>query len=171
MAPNKYLDYSTTLGHPARTAANDSSAGVADAGKIVALNASGKVDTTMMPTGFGDEVVSLVTSENLAAGNLVNVYNNGGVPTARKADGSVTGKPCNGFVLAATTSPAAALVYFDGLNTGVTGLTAGRVFLDQATPGLATVTVPVTAGGIAQCVGTATAAGSLDFEAQEPIAI
>lgn len=171
MTANKYLDYSTSLGHPIRTQATDSSAGAGDAGKIVALDSNGKLASTMMPTGYGDETVSVVTSENLAAGNLVNIYDNSGTATARKADGSTTGKQCDGFVIAATTSPAAAVVYFDGFNNSVTGLTAGRIYLSQTTPGLATSTIPTTAGGIAQVVGRAVSATSLDFEAEDPIAL
>lgn len=169
---DKYLDYDTTLGHPARKTPVVTSAGAGDAGKIGALDANGKWDPTFMPTGFGDEVASYVTSENLVAGNLVNIYNNAGVQTARKADGSVTGKQCDGFVIASTTSPAAALVYSDGFNNACTGLTGGRVFLSQVTPGLATNTIPTVAGGIAQCVGhSGGSATILDFEAQDPIAL
>lgn len=171
MAAQKPLQYDATLGHAKAVTAVESSAGAGDEGKVVALNASGKVDATMMPTGFGDETDSIVTSENLAAGNLVNVYNNSGVVTARKADGSTTGKACDGFVLASSVSPAAALVYFDGHNDQCTGLTGGRVYLSQVTPGLATNTIPTTAGGIAQCVGRAVTTTSLDFEAQDPIAL
>lgn len=168
---DKYLDYDTGLGHPKRNTPVVTSAGAGDAGKLAALDANGKWDPTTMPTGFGDETASIVTSENLVAGNLVNVYNNAGTPTARKADGSTTGKQCDGFVIAASTSPAAALVYFDGFNNSVTGLLGGPVYLSQTTPGLATNTIPTTAGGIAQRVGRAVTATSLDFEAEEPIAL
>lgn len=171
MAGNPYLAFDTTLGHPRQNTGTQTSAGAGDAGKIVALDANGKLASTMMPTGFGDETVSIVTSENLAAGNLVNIYDNAGTTTARKADGSTTGKQCDGYVIAATTSPAAATVYFEGFNNSVTGLTGGPVYLSQTTPGLATNTIPTTAGGLAQRVGRAVSATSLDFEPNDPIAL
>lgn len=171
MAGDRYLDYDTTLGHAKRQTATQTSAGAGDAGKIPALDANGKLASTMMPTGFGDETADFVTSENLVAGNLVNIYNNAGTATARKADGSTTGKRCHGFVAASTTSPASATVYFDGFNNNCSGLTGGDVYLSQVTPGLATSTVPSTAGGIAQRVGAGASATSLDFEANDPVAL
>lgn len=169
MAGDTYIDYNTTTGNPKRKTSTQTSAGAGDAGKIPALDANGKLATTMMPTGFGDETASYVTSDSLVAGNLVNVYNNAGVPTARLADGSVTTKRACGYVAAVTTSPAVAVVYGAGFNNNCSGLVAGDVFLSQVTPGLATNTVPTTAGGIAQKVGTAASATSLDFEPSIPI--
>ena len=145
------------------------SAGAEDSGKLPALDAAGKLDTSFMPTGIGADTASIVTSENLVSGNLVNIYDVAGTPTARKAD-ATTDKRAHGFVLAATTSPAAAVVYFEGSNTGVTGLTAGTQFL-LTTPGLCGVTAPSAAGNIVQVVGVATAAGVLNFEAQDPLVL
>jgi hypothetical protein len=152
--------------------AKNSSAGVGDAGKIPQLDANGLLSNSMMPVGVGPDTASIVTSENLAVGNLVNVYDNAGTPTARKADATAEGKECHGFVLAATTSPAAALVYFEGKITGLTGLTAGvRQYVSASTPGGVTATAPSSAGNVAQCVGLAISTTVLSFEPQEPITI
>lgn len=145
------------------------SAGAGDAGKIPALDAAGKLDTSLMPTGVAADTQSIVTSENLAAGDLVNVFNSAGTPKARKADASTTGKEAVGFVLAAVTAPAAATVYFEGSNTQVTGLTGGPQFLDPANPGKSTHTAPTTAGQLVQRVGVATAAAVLNFENGTPV--
>ena len=97
----------------------NSSAGAGDAAKLPLLDANGRLDNTMMPVGIGADTASIVTSENLTAGNLVNIYDNAGTATARKADATTTGKEAMGFVLAGTTSPAAATVYFEGRITGL----------------------------------------------------
>lgn len=169
MAAAKYLTRSA--GRTTLASATVTSAGAADDGKIPALDSTGRLSSTMMPTGIGADTASIVTSENLAAGDLVNVYNNGGTPTARKADASVTGKEAVGFVLAGSTSPAAALVYFEGQVTGLTGMTPGaRQYLSGTTPGQRTET-PVTSptNSVDQFVGTALSATVLSFEPDDAI--
>jgi hypothetical protein len=145
------------------------SAGAGDAGKLVALDGAGKLDTSLMPTGVGADTQSIVSSENLAAGDLVNVFNSAGTPKVRKADASTSGKEANGFVLAVVVAPAAATVYFEGSNTQVTGLTGGKQYLDPANPGRTTHTAPTTAGQLVQPVGSATAAAVLNFESGTPV--
>jgi hypothetical protein len=146
------------------------SAGAGDSGKLPALDAAGKLDTSFMPTGIGADTSSIVSSENLAAGDLVNIWNNTGTANVRKADAAVAGKEAHGFVLAAVTSPAAATVYFEGSNTGVTGLTPGPQFL-SATAGLCTATAPSAAGNVVQRVGFATSATNVNFQSQTPVVL
>lgn len=150
-------------------AANQTSAGAGDAGKIPALDASGRLDTSMMPVGIGADTQSIVSSENLAAGDLVNIWNSTGAKV-RKADASTSGKEAHGFVLAAVTAPAAATVYFEGNNTQVTGLTPGVQFL-STTPGLATGTAPSAAGNVVQRVGFASTATNLNFTSGDPVVL
>lgn len=163
MPGNKYLTIDSATGRAKEAASTQTSAGAGDAGKIVALDAAGRLDNTMMPVGIGADTQSIVTSENLSAGNLVNIYNNGGVATARKADATTAGKEAHGFVLSSTTSPAAATVYFEGTVTGLSGLTPGNQFL-STTPGLSDETPPNATGNVIQSVGTATSATTLNFE-------
>lgn len=143
------------------------SAGAADAGKIVALNASGKLDDSVMPAGIGADNASVLTSEALAAGDLVNIYNNAGTANARKADASTVGKEAHGFVKQAYGSGVLAVIYAEGNNDQVTGLTPGRQYL-STTPGLSTHTPPSASGNVVQPVGVATAAANLSFEADDP---
>lgn len=145
------------------------SAGAGDAGKIPALDAAGKLDTSVMPTGIGADTALIQASENLAAGDLVNVHNSGGA-RVRKADATTSGKEAHGFVLSAVTSGNNATVYFEGSNTQVTGLTPGPQYL-STTAGLATGTAPSGSGNVVQRVGVATAAAVLNFEAQSPIVL
>lgn len=146
------------------------SAGAGDANKIVALDDTGKLDETLLPTGIGPEVKLLPASENLAAGDYVNVWNDAGTVRVRKADATSPGKPADGFVRAAFTSGNDATVYTDGQNDQVSGMTAGDVFL-STTAGLGTNTAPSTAGNVVQRVGTAVSATEVVFERGAPITL
>lgn len=146
------------------------SAGVGSAGKVVALDGAGRIDTTMMPVGIGADTASIVASENLAAGDLVNVWNDAGTAKVRKADASVTGKEAHGFVLSAVSSAASATVYFEGTNTAVTGRTPGKQYL-STTPGSTTTTAPSGAGNVVQIVGFATSATALNFQSGVPVVL
>ena len=168
MAGNKYIK--NNAGTLTEEASVQASAGAGDAGKIPALDATGRIDNSMMPTGIGADTSSIVSSENLAAGDLVNIWNNTGTANVRKADATTAGKEAHGFVLSAVTAPAAATVYFEGSNTGVTGLTPGPQFL-ATTAGLCTVTAPSAAGNVVQRVGFATSATNVNFQSQTPVVL
>lgn len=149
----------------------NSSAGAGDAAKLVALDAAGRIDATMMPVGIGADTATVaVSSDTLVAGNLVNIYNNASVATVRKADATIVGKEAHGFVLAGTTSPAAAVVYFEGTISGLTGLTPGVQFL-ATTAGGSTATAPSASGNVVQRVGFATSATSMNFQSQPPVTL
>lgn len=148
-----------------------SSTGATDAGKIVALDASGKLDTSVMPSGIGAETKVCATSENLSAGELVNLYNDSGTIKARKADAS-NGRRAHGYVLASVTSPNNATVYLEGTITGLTGKTPGAAYyLSGATAGDVTATAPSTAGYLSQEIGYALSATEITFEPQQPITL
>lgn len=154
-------------GVPTQTAAA-TVGGAANAYQVPALGPTGQLDPTMMPTGVGADVASLATTEALAAGAQVNVWSNSGVTSARNADSTATGKPTVGFVLAAVASGAQAQVYFDGLITGLSGLTPGATYFLGAVGAL--VTAPPTAvGSVTQQVGTAVNATTLQFAPQMQI--
>lgn len=152
------------------TSASQTSTGVADAGKIVALDESGRIDSTMMPVGFGDDVALIQASENLASGEWVNVWNSAGSFRVRKADGTTEGKETHGFVLENVTSGQNAKVYFEGTNNQVTGQTPGRVFL-STTAGQGAATAPTGTGNIVQIIGFATSATSVNFQYNQPIVL
>lgn len=147
-----------------------SSAGAGNADDIVALDATGRIDSSMMPVGIGAETKSVLASENLAAGDWVNVYNNAGTANVRKADATSAGKPADGFVLASVTSGNNAVVYTDGINTQLTGLTVGDVFL-ATTAGAGTGTAPSGASQVVQRVGKAVSATEVVYERGDPITL
>lgn len=146
-----------------------SSAGAGDAGKTVTLDGAGRIDSTMMPVGIGADTASIQASENLAAGDFVNIHNASGA-RVRKADATTAGKEAHGFVLGAVSSGANATVYFEGTNTGVSGMTPGTVFL-HTTAGGATGTAPSGSGNVVQKLGVAVSATAINFERGEPIVL
>lgn len=154
MAAQKPLQL--VAGVPTEVSALDSSAGAGDAGKIVALDAAGLLNANMMPAGIGQNLDSIVSFENLAAGDFVNIFDDTGTIKVRKADAN--GKKAHGFVLAAVTAPAAASVYGPGeLNSQLSGLTIGAEYFLSETPGAVTTTAPTTSGAYVQPLGVAKA--------------
>lgn len=104
------------------------SAGAGDAGKYIQTDASGKIDNSLLPSGVGVNQVVVPTSENLAAGDFVQIYNVTGTLTGRKADNS-NGRAAWGYVEAAVTSPANATVKrLNTTNASRTGLTGGSEY-------------------------------------------
>lgn len=167
MAGNKYLKLAS--GVITEQAATQSSAGAGDANKIVALDSSGKLDNSMMPVGVGADSSTITASENLAAGDLVNVHDSSGAKV-RKAD-AANAYEAHGFVLASVTSGQPATVYFEGSITGLTSLTIGARYFLSGTAGTITTTPPSTAAHIVQQVGVAISATALSFEPQAPVTL
>lgn len=166
---DKYIK--NNAGQLAEVEGTVTSAGAGDAGKIVALDSSGKLDNSIMPSGIGADTEVMATSENLSAGDLVNIWNDSGTRKARKADAS-NGRRAHGFVLSGTTSPANATVYLSGDITGLTSLTPGvAYYLSGATAGAATSTAPSTSGYISQEIGVAVSTTAIAFEQQQPITL
>lgn len=141
------------------------------ANKIAKYDASGKLDPSVMPPGIGADTAVILASETLAAGDLVNIYNNSSVANCRKADGSTAGKEAHGYVLAAVTSGQNATVYFEGTNNQCTGLTPGAQFLSGTTAGKSATTSATGTGKVVQRVGFATSATSMNFQADTPIVL
>lgn len=168
MAGDKYLY--NNAGVTTEKAALQSSAGAGDAGKIPALDASGRIDSSMMPVGIGADTAVVQASEALAAGDYVNIWSSAGAFRVRKADASTSGKEAHGFVLSAVSNGANATVYFESTNTQVTSQTPGVVYL-STTPGLGTATAPSSAGNVVQRIGFAVSATAVNFQSQPPIVL
>lgn len=162
MSTNRFLG----LANGVRTlfTAITTSTGVSDAGKILATDANGRIDSSFMPAGIGSATETMVASESLTAGDFVNIWLDTGTRKARKADAS-NGRAANGFVTANVALNANATVILQGANTSLTGLTIGsRYFLSASTPGGSTVTAPTTSSHIIQELGIAVSATSINFE-------
>lgn len=168
MPAKKYLK--NNAGTLSEQAATIVSAGAGNEGDIVALDATGKIDGSVMPVGIGADTAALTASEALVAGNFVNIWSDAGAFKARKADATTAGKEAHGFVLAAVAGGAAATVFFEGTNNQVTGQTPGNVFL-STTPGAADDVAPSAAGNVVQRLGVATAATTINVEPHLPIVL
>lgn len=173
MAAQKPLQYDPATGITKQVAALESSAGAGDEGKIVALNASGKIDATMMPADYDPEgyYLSVTAAGNIAAGDLVNYHNASGAKV-RKADCSSNGFFANGFAPAAILDTVAGNIRLaqGTLTKTGHGLAIGAtVYQDPATPGGLTVTPPSTTGQYAQRVGFVIDANTIQIDCQTPI--
>jgi len=150
-----------------RVVANVTSAGAADSGKLVQLNGSGKLDTTLLPAAalVGNEDYSLIASEALSAGDLINVFDNAGVANIRKADATDATKPPMGFVASAVALGATGTARIgNGVISGKTGLTIGaRYYLSAAIPGGITTTAPSAVGNVVYAVGRAKSATEFNY--------
>ena len=168
MAGNKYIKLAN--GRLQEEVAATTSAGAADDGKIVALDSTGRIDVTMLPVGIGADTAAAPASEALSAGDFVNVWDDAGTTSARKADASSVGKEADGFVLDAVSVGQPATVYFEGRNTALSSLTLGaRYYLSSSTPGAATTTPPTGTGKVVQYLGRAISVTSLGFEATDGV--
>lgn len=150
-----------------------SSAGAADAGKIPALDAGGKLDNSFLPTGIGANTVAAPASEALSAGDFVNLYNNAGALGVRKADNS-NGRPAHGYVKAAVSSAATATVYrLNTTNDSKSSMTPGTEHW-LGTAG-ATITTPLNettdTGKVMQYLGIAKSATELVTVEEPPVTL
>lgn len=143
------------------------SAGAADAGKIVALDAGGKIDPTMLPA---QDVTSIVASEALNAGDYVNIWNDGGVRKIRKAD-STNDRPAHGFVKSAVLSAASGTVYFEGGNPGVSGRTIGARQYLSASGGVQETPPVLPTDVIHQFLGVAVSATEINTDIEDAIVL
>lgn len=128
-----------------------SSAGAADSGKLVGLDGGGRLDPSVMPVGIGADVKALELTEDVSAGDYVNIFDDAGTPKARLADQS-NDRAAHGFVKAAGLTGETVNVFFEGPNSGLSSLTAGaRYYL--ASNGDITNSAP--AAGLLQFLGVA----------------
>jgi hypothetical protein len=113
-------------------------------------------------TGHSIEVQA---SENLTAGQLVNLWDSSGA-RARRAN-AATSRDAYGYVLEDCLSGDPARVYSSGENPFLTGLTVGPVYL-STTAGAVTNTAPGL-GNLVQPVGFALSATKIVFNRETPI--
>ncbi len=109
-----------------------SSTGVAQAGDILALDPSGKIDVSVLPTGVGPDVKLVEASEDLGAGNYVNFFDDAGTEKVRLADNS-NGRAADGWVESAFLTGETAEVFFEGPNPAApTNVAGDRAYLGTA---------------------------------------
>lgn len=159
VAGKKFIVLDITTGKLKQFAGTDQSTGATNAGDIVALDSTGKLDPSLLPSSGGEAAHAIVCSEALAVGDWINIYNNGGTRAVRRALATDATKPAHGFVKTAYTAGQTANVYVDGTNSNVatTGFVASdigqKAFLSSTTSGGATKTCPQVSGNLVQVIG------------------
>lgn len=127
---------------------------------------------TAIPAAALGEPISttyeITASESLAAGDLVNIWNNAGTVRVRKAHGNEAGYQVHGFVLAAVAANALATVHFSGINDQCSDLTIGEQYL-STTPGKSSAIPPSTNGLVLQTVGVAVSPTTLIFDRSDAV--
>ena len=133
------------------------SAGSGSAGAIPALNAAGLIDETMLPEALA---TTILASEAIAAGAMVNVWDNSGTLNVRNANATDTTKPCNGWAPSAIGSSSTGQINFGGINPSValgafTVANIGQqVFLSTVSGGVVIASNAFSSGNLVQSLGT-----------------
>lgn len=173
MAAQKFLV--REAGQTRQKSAVAQSVGVADAGKVAALDDTGRLDPSLMPLGIGVQVDILPASEALDAGDFVNIWADSGTVKVRKADNS-NGREAHGFVSDAVSLAADATVHpLDGVNAAMSGLTPGAHYW-LGTAGDVTDTpldeaAPANANKVSQLLGVALSATELRTDDHEVVVL
>lgn len=169
MAGNKYLERTSSGDHHQRASVN-STAGVADANKIVSLNAFGYLDPSMIQ---GESVESFVAFEAIAAGDLVNVFDDGGTAKVRKATNTGEATRAHGFAPSSILITATGDIYmWSATIAGLSGLTVGgRYVLGTAGGVLIASSSPTADSTIVQQVGVAKTTTVFEFNADMTVII
>lgn len=164
---DKFIVYDSSTGGLKQREATAASTGVSEAGDVVALDGTGRIAQSMMPVGVAADTASIETSDDLSAGDFVNIHDATGIK-CRLADNGSSDTEAVGFVLASTTTGQNATVYFEGTNTQVTGATVGAIMY-LGTAGAVVASPPTGTGDIVQKIGRAISTTSIAFEATNPI--
>jgi hypothetical protein len=151
------------------------STGATDAGRVIATNAAGKLDNTLLPEGIGAAINLATASEALSAGDFVSFFSDEGVFSARRADNS-NNRHAEGFVLAAVAAEGEAQVYPLGeVNSGRSALTVGADYWLGTAGGVISTpldeTSSTSAGKVSQYLGRAKSATELITMRDEPVII
>lgn len=170
---DKFIDRDDATGRLTQKEAADASTGVADAGRVVALDTDGLIDTSMLPANIGKNQVDVVADGPIAQDALVEIFDDAGTATARLADATAA----NTFTAMGFAANAAVLagdpitVLLEGTVANQTGLTPGQRLYLSETAGDITTTPVTTSGALHQFVGKALSATEYNFEPDDPIVL
>lgn len=168
MANGKYVRVNDATGFLEELEALEVSTGVADASKPIKSDSTGRIDLSLMPVGIGPDTQEIICTENLSAGEFVNIYDNAGSVACRKAD-RTNGRQAHGFVIQNFSSAQTAKVYKDSENNALAALTIGAQYY-LGTGGAVSLTPPAAGSGhMLQSLGVAMSATEVDVEIEKPI--
>lgn len=149
-------------GLPEEVAAIASSSGAGDANKLVRTSDDGTIHPSLLGNAAQPQRTANA-AEALSAGDYVYINSSGLVA---KAIATAATTLATGFVLASAASGASVTVYFEGINTALSGLTRNKVqFLSSTTPGARTETPPASGSGhYVQSLGTSNETTATPFK-------
>lgn len=167
MPANKYL--AMVAGRYREVVAAVTGGTTTQAGQLVALDDTGRLDSSVMPSGVGQDVFVGIAGGPLSAGDFVAVTSAGVVRASAASGGGQ--QQAQGFVLTQYANGASGVtVFFDSTNTALTGMTVGsRVYLSDTVPGGWTHNPVSGTGKLLQYLGTAVTASSLSFEGDDGV--
>lgn len=163
MAANKYI--SIVGDHEQEVLPAVISAGVGDANKIVALDSTGHLDPSVLPSGITPDQLAGTSNGTITAKDLCYVETAGTITRASAAAG--TPHVGLGWALTSVATGQPIVIQLQGIITGLSGLTPGaRYFLSNTTPGGIIIgsSAPSATGELWQYIGTALTATTLQFE-------
>ena len=167
---DKYIQRNS-LGELVEVRSVENSTGAADAGKLVALDDTGKLKDSLLPAQSGSTLIKAVASEAVTAGSLLNLWNNGGILSVRLANASI-GRKAVGFTTQTKSSGQTVDVIMGGIMEGLSNITpSANYFLSATVPGSFGTTPPSSVGHISQTIGVGADVTSLMFNPQDPIKI
>ena len=149
-------------------AAISSSGGIVDKEKIVATNAEGTIDITLLPTGLDTSAENMLAAESISAGDFINIFEDQGTRKVRLADAANL-RPAHGFVLTNLALGDSGSIYTAGVNSQLTNLVPGRKYFLNIVPGAIIPLINLVSGNLVQSLGTAISSTQLRFEFDEPI--
>jgi Protein of unknown function (DUF2793) len=109
-------------------------------------------------------------SEDIDAGEFVNVFDSGGNTRVRLADATDPDKFANGYCLFSIANGDIGQVHFSGINSAIAvAAPASEVWLSETVPGAFQTTPPSAAGSIVQALGVALESIGVAFTLQSRI--
>lgn len=162
---DRFLDFDFTTGTKILKTPIATSSGSADAGKMVRTNSDGVIDITLLPSNIGAESFTVIAGENLAANDLIYLYDDNGIRKCKKAIATNENTLAKGYVTTSASAGSEVTVYTSGYITS-SGLDYSKssVYLSATTAGAVTQTAPSGSGQWVQIVGSPLAADKFKFE-------
>lgn len=163
MAANKYI--SIVGDHEQEVLPAVVSAGAPDANKIVALDSTGHLDASVLPSGITPDQKAGTSNGTITAKDICYIETAGTITRASAAAG--TPHAGLGWALTSVATGQPIVIQLQGIIAGLSALTPGaRYFLSNVTPGGIIIgsSAPAATGELWQYIGTALSATELQFE-------
>lgn len=142
------------------------SAGAADASKMIQTDSNGTLDPSLMPSGITPDQKSGTSNGTITAKDLVYVETAG---TIARASAAAAGNQAMGWATTSVATGQPIIMQLEGKITGLSALTPGARYFLSTTPGGIVTPCPTGTGVLAQYVGTALSATELNFEPDDAV--